>query len=259
MAKARINVYLRYTDYAGMKIRRETLLLTLVVTCLVCAAFLPVEQIISQLQQWAESEPEMAVWIVGSSFLLGVILLLPVSPIVMMAGFLFGLTKGFLLIWITGLIASSLAFWIGRTAARSWVERKVKHNRTFAAIDRAVSQNGLGVVLLTRLAMVFPYGPLNYSLGLSGVSFRDYLLGTNIGIIPAFFLVVYLGTAVSDAASVLSGDVQLERGELLIGFLFLMLVLIAAAFIIRSSLRILRQELASAKRDCHPGTQESAP
>ena len=212
----------------------------------VCALVFPLEQFLLRIQQWAVAFPALAAWIVGTAFVLGAILLLPLSPVVMLAGFLFGMVKGFALIWVTGLFASSLTFWIGRSSARPWVERKLKNRTIFIAVDRAIARKGLWVVILTRLAMVFPYGPLNYSLGLSSVRLRDYLLGTNIGMIPPFLLVVYLGTTASSIAAMVSEGIWPEGQSLLLGLLSVAIVALAATVIARSAVKVLREELAAA-------------
>lgn len=210
-----------------------------------CTVVFPLEQILVRIHQWAEAYPALALWIVGTAFLLGMLLLLPVSPIVMLAGLLFGVVKGFALIWATGLLASSLAFWIGRSSARRWVARKLKNRTIFIAVDRAIGRNGLWVVLLTRLAMVFPYGLLNYSFGLSSVRFRDYLIGTNIGTIPPILLVVYLGTTAGNVTAMLGEGLRPERQTFLLQLLALAIVALVVSLTARSAAKVLREELAT--------------
>lgn len=229
-----------------MKHRRKILTLLPVVALIVLAVFLPLEQILLRIQEWAGTNPKSAAYVVGAFTVLGVVLLLPSSPLMMLAGFLFGLVKGFFVFWLAGIIASALAFWIGRTVARPWVERKLHNNGTFVAIDRAIERKGFLVVLLTRLVMVLPFPPLNYSLGLTGVSFRDYILGTNIGMAVPIFLFVYLGTTVSSVTAIIAGDALLQGRELLISVGALIIVVVTISLIIRVALRVLREELANA-------------
>ena len=115
------------------------------------------------------------------------------------------------------------------------------------AIDRAIQRKGFLVVLLTRLVMMLPYPGLNYSLGLTSVSLRDYVLGTNIGGLPAFFLFVYLGTTVSDITALINGDVSLEGREMLIGMTALFVVICLVLLIVRVAGKILKEELVAAR------------
>ena len=76
------------------------------------------------------------------------------------------------------------------------------------AVERAVSQEGLRLVLLTRLSPAFPFSLLNLAYGLSDVSLRDYSVGL-IGILPGTVLFCGLGALAGDVArfgEVLSGE-----------------------------------------------------
>jgi uncharacterized membrane protein YdjX (TVP38/TMEM64 family) len=211
------------------------------------AIFLPVEQIITAIQNWTEANQSSAVFVVTASIILGTLLLLPLSLMTMLAGFLFGLAQGFAVVLTANLIASTAAFWIGRSFARPWIERKIQRKTIFVAIDRAIQRKGFLVVLLTRLVMMLPYPGLNYSLGLTSVSLRDYVLGTNIGGLPAFFLFVYLGTTVNDITAIINGDVSLEGREMLIGMTALFVVICLVLLIVRVAGKILKEELVAAR------------
>ena len=216
----------------------------LVAGLIVLAVLLPVEEIVAGLQQWAEAHPSHAFYAVTGFTALGFLLMLPASLLMMLAGLLFGLSKGMLSIWLSGMLASTLAWWIGRTAARPLIERRMRRRPVFTAIDRAIQRKGFLVVFLTRIVMVLPFPALNYMLGLTGVRLRDYLAGTNIGMLPPYFLFVYLGTTVSNVSAILSGSIELERSELVTGLVALCAVLAVVGLIVRASAKVLREELA---------------
>ena len=230
-----------------MKAIRVLLTSLIILALLVAAFFLPIEQIVKTIQNWVEANQSSAVFIVTASIVLGTLLMFPLSVMIMLAGFLFGLIQGFVVVWLASFVASSAAFWIGRSFARSWMEKRIQRNATFVAIDRAIKRKGLLVVLLTRLVMVLPYPALNYSLGLTGVKFRDYLLATNIGSVPPFFLFVYLGTTVSDVTAIINGDVSLEGRELLIGLVALFAVAGFVLLIVRIAGKALKEELVTTR------------
>ena len=222
----------------------KILLLTLLLLALVLmATFLPIEQILTGIQMWAELHPSSAVFIVMGCFILGSLMLLPTSLMTMLAGFLFGLVQGFAVVWTGGMIAALIGFWISRSFARNAIERRIRRKATFIAIDRAIRRKGLFVVLLTRVAMVLPYTLLNYSLGLTGVSLRDYVLGTAIGSILPVFLYVYLGTTVSNIAAIVHGDIHLSETEMLFATAGLVVILVFVLLIVRASSKILKEEL----------------
>ncbi|MCI0743984.1 MAG: TVP38/TMEM64 family protein, partial [Verrucomicrobia subdivision 3 bacterium] len=86
------------------------------------------------------------------------------------------------------------AFLVGRYLARGWVAKKIEGNASFAAIDRAVADEGWKIVGLTRLSPVFPFSLLNYAFGLTRVKLRDYVLASWIGMMPGTVMYVYLGS-----------------------------------------------------------------
>jgi uncharacterized membrane protein YdjX (TVP38/TMEM64 family) len=54
-------------------------------------------------------------------------------------------------------------------------------NKRFAAVDRAISQNGLKFVTLLRLSPLLPLAASNYLYGLTSVDLGSYVLGSWIG------------------------------------------------------------------------------
>lgn len=232
-----------------MKNSRASLALALLAAVILTAVFLPVEELLSAAQQWTEANQSTALYFATGLLVIGILLMLPASLMLMLAGFLFGLARGFAIVWIAGLVASTLAFLLGRSIARPWMERRIQRKTTFIAIDRAIRRKGFLVVLLTRLVMVLPYPALNYSLGLTNVSLKDYLLGTNIGMAPPMFLFVYLGTTVSSIAAIMSGDISLQRDEWATGILALVTVVAVVAVLIRKAAAVLKEELTEASAD----------
>jgi uncharacterized membrane protein YdjX (TVP38/TMEM64 family) len=133
--------------------------------------------------------------VVGFILLYGLftVLLLPGTILTLSAGVIFGAVQGSIYAWIGATLGATLAFLTGRYLARQWVTQKIAHRSRFQAIDRAVSQAGLKIVLLTRLSPLFPFNLLNYAFGITGVSLRDYVLGS-VGMIPTTILYVYIGS-----------------------------------------------------------------
>ena len=223
---------------------RLILLMGFVLFAILAAVYFPVEEIIVKLREWTAASPTKAMLGTSLFIVVGFLLMLPSSLLMMLSGFLFGLMEGLAIVWVAGLLASTVAFWIGRTVARPWVERRIRRQSTFMAIDRAIQYKGFLVVLLTRIVMLLPFPALNYTLGLTGVRFRDYLAGSNIGMLPPYFLFVYLGTTVSNVASILDGSISLERGEIVAGTMALAAILLIVALIVRTAARTLKSELA---------------
>lgn len=124
---------------------------------------------------------------------------LPGSILTLGAGVVFGIILGSIYVLIGATLGATAAFLIGRYLARAWIVQKIAGNKSFEAIDRAIGQEGFKIVLLTRLSPLFPFNLLNYALGITRVSLRDYCLGS-IGMIPGTVLYVYLGSLAGNLA-----------------------------------------------------------
>lgn len=140
------------------------------------------------------------------------VLMVPGLVMTLAGGALFGLGAGTAWVFIGATIGSGAAFLVGRHLARSAIEHRIAGNPRFDAIDRAVGADGLRMVFLLRLSPVFPFVFLNYALGLTRISFRDYMLAA-VGMLPGTLLYVYYGALIGDVARV-AGGVPKERGPL---------------------------------------------
>ena len=142
--------------------------------------------------------------------------LVPGSILTLGAGAIFGLVEGTIYVFVAASVGATAAFLIGRYLARGAVESRMAQNRRFAAVDRAVGEEGRRIVFLLRLSPVFPFVYLNYVLGLTRVRFVDFLIGC-VGMLPGTILYVYLGKVAADAAA-LAGGAADERSALSIAF-----------------------------------------
>ena len=132
-------------------------------------------------------------------YALWVTLLLPGVWASMLAGVLYGTWLGSGLVFFGACLGAVVVFLLGRSVLRSWAQRRLEQIPKLQAVERAVSQEGLKLVLLTRLSPAFPFSLLNLAYGLSDVSLRDYTLGL-IGILPGTVLFCGLGALAGDVA-----------------------------------------------------------
>ena len=142
------------------------------------------------------------VYVIG--YALAVAALIPGSLLTLAGGAIFGLARGLAYVFIAAVLGSTAGFLIARYFARGRVEQRIAGNPRFAAIDRAIAQDGLKITFLLRLSPVFPFSFLNYALGLTSVTLRDYLLAS-FGMLPGTLLYVYSGALLGDVAKVAGG------------------------------------------------------
>ena len=141
-------------------------------------------------------------------YALWVTLLLPGVWASMLAGALYGVGWGSLVVFVGACLGAEAAFLLGRGWLRDWARRRLAAAPKLQTIEQAVSREGLRLVLLTRLSPAFPFSLLNLAYGLSEVSLRDYSIGL-IGIVPGTILFCGLGALAGDVArfgEVLSGE-----------------------------------------------------
>jgi len=134
-------------------------------------------------------------------YVVATVAFLPGSILTLGAGVLFGVVMGSFYVFLGATLGAIAAFLVGRYLARGWISKKIEGKQKFAAIDRAVSQEGFKIVFLIRLSPAFPFNLLNYGFGITGVSLKDYALGS-IGMLPGTIMYVYLGSLAGDLARI---------------------------------------------------------
>jgi uncharacterized membrane protein YdjX (TVP38/TMEM64 family) len=149
--------------------------------------------------EWVESLGAIGAIAFMGIYIVATVAFLPGSILTLGAGVVFGVGLGAVYVFISATIGATAAFLVGRYVARDWVTSKIAGNDQFSAIDRAVGQAGLKIVLLTRLSPVFPFNLLNYAFGLTGVSIKDYIIGS-LGMIPGTLMYVYIGSLAGNLA-----------------------------------------------------------
>lgn len=130
------------------------------------------------------------------AFTVGLGLGLPASPFVVSGGALFGVWPGTLLNLLGLLSGSTVAFGIGRFLGRPMVLRWT--GGMVERLDRAVSQNGFQAILTMRLMPLIPFNLSNFAAGATGVSLRDYVLATLLGMLPGIGMVTWFAQSIVD-------------------------------------------------------------
>ena len=176
------------------------------------------------------------VFIVG--YAAAVVAFVPGSVLTLAAGAIFGIAEGTVLVFVAALLGSTAAFLIGRYLARARAEAWIAGDPRFESIDRAIGSQGLRIAVLLRLSPVFPFSLLNYGLGLTGISLRDYVIA-GFGMLPGTLLYVYSGKVAGDVAAAAGGAGDKGLGESLLlgaGLLATVVVTVIVTRIARKAL-----------------------
>lgn len=125
----------------------------------------------------------------------------------LLAGFLFGLWIGVLLVVPSATIGASLVFLAARSA---FGDRLMAKLGSFGAkLERGFKSNAFSYMLTLRLIPAVPFWALNVAGAAFGMKLRDYAAATFLGIIPGSLVYVSIGNGL-DAAFDAGEDVQLS-------------------------------------------------
>jgi uncharacterized membrane protein YdjX (TVP38/TMEM64 family) len=182
------------------------------------------------------------------AYTVAAVLAVPGTILTLGAGFVFGLALGVPLVSAGSVLGAIAAFLVGRFYMQDWAAKRVARSPRLRALAAVTRHDGFTIVLLARLSPLLPYNVLNYLFGLTAVRFRDYVLGSWLGMLPATVLYVYVGSLTKTVAA-LPGD-NLEaawprRVLLVTGFLATVGL---TALIARRATRELRDRLAGEDR-----------
>src|SRR5213082_4217303 len=172
-------------------------------------------------------------------YIVATVFFIPGSVLTLGAGAVFGVGLGSVCVSISATLGATAAFLVGRYLARDAIARKIEKNEKFAAIDRAVADEGWKIVFLTRLSPVFPFTLLNYAFGLTRVKLSHYVLASWLGMIPGTVMYVYLGSLVNIGV----GHRQRTIGEWVLYGVGLLATVVVTVFVTRLARRALARKI----------------
>jgi uncharacterized membrane protein YdjX (TVP38/TMEM64 family) len=158
---------------------------------------------LSNLQSRIENAGFLAPLIYMVIYAIATALILPSTMLNLAGGALFGIVGGMIWTSLAAIVSAILTFWTTRLWMRSWIQKKI-HQR-YRILDQEISEGGIFYLFAVRLLPVIPYGIVNYSSGLTSISFRDYLISTTLGTVLGLFPFVMLGN--SGVKAITTGEV----------------------------------------------------
>ncbi|ABK17919.1 TVP38/TMEM64 family protein [Syntrophobacter fumaroxidans] len=218
----------------------------ILLACLLFAAvavslfFLPVKKYVLEVLEWTRHLGPLGPLVVVLSFLVACVLPIPGSILAMGSGFLFGPFGGTATAATGCTLGACFAFILGRTIARSWVERRIAASVRLSAFDETLGDHGFKIIMLMRLSSVFPFVPLSYALGATRVSFRDHAIASAIGMFPIVAAYAYIGSAAGNLADVISGRTLMGNPQQFLYWGGLGVILVVVFLLIRYAGRAFR-------------------
>jgi uncharacterized membrane protein YdjX (TVP38/TMEM64 family) len=173
---------------------KASLLVAFVIVAIIIVRFTPVKNFLTQesLGRFLNAAGLWAPLVFILVYTVGICLFVPGTLLTALGAAIFGAYWGFLYVWIGAMAGASAAFWIGRTLGREFAASLVGDR--LKKYDDAIEKNGFAAVLYLRL-VYFPFTAMNFGMGLTKVRFRDYFLGTALGIlVGTFIFTFFVGT-----------------------------------------------------------------
>jgi uncharacterized membrane protein YdjX (TVP38/TMEM64 family) len=116
------------------------------------------------------------------------------SPIALLGGFIFGKWFGILIV-VTGLsLGSTLLYIFANYFLKDLIKEKFLYK--FKNLESKFKKNELVYFIFFRFVGLVPFQIANLIPALFNVSIKNYFLGTFLGILPAIFVIVSLGSGI---------------------------------------------------------------
>jgi phospholipase D1/2 len=135
-----------------------------------------------------------AFYLVVGAYLLGSLILFPVTVLNVATVFTFGPILGNLYALAGWLASASMGYGIGRGVGREMVAKLARSwlNRLIQPAGR----HGFLTVLTMRVFPVAPFTLVNFFVGASGIRFRDFFLASIVGRIPGVVMLTLAGVQI---------------------------------------------------------------
>lgn len=125
---------------------------------------------------------------VVASYVIAGFLMVPITLLIAVTGIVFGPVAGAMYAIAGALLSAAATYgiglWLGRETVRRLVGSRI--NR----LSRRIARRGILAMLVVRLLPVAPFTVVNVVAGASHISFRDYMIGTLLGIAPGAVITV---------------------------------------------------------------------
>jgi len=135
-----------------------------------------------------EASPFAPLIVIGG-FVLGGLLVIPLTMLIAATGIVFGPWLGMLYSLLGATLSAVFVYGIGREVGRDAVRRVA--GRRINDLSRRIAKRGLLAMLFVRIVPIAPFSIINLVAGASHLGFRDFLLGTILGLLPGTILISF--------------------------------------------------------------------
>ncbi|MBU9719936.1 MULTISPECIES: TVP38/TMEM64 family protein [Bacillaceae] len=170
-----------------------SLILTILAT-IFCSSYIFSEVTPSDIQSKLLSFNRLSPIILVSLFIIRPFIFFPASILAVAAGLTFGPIYGSLIAYFGSLCGASLSFIVGRKLKGNFKISRWSGDRV-EKLQKKIEEDGFYLVFIMRILPVINFDFVSYVSGLSKVRFKQYILGTIVGIIPGTITLNLIGAS----------------------------------------------------------------
>jgi dihydrolipoamide dehydrogenase len=189
--------------------RNKLILLALLVALVGIAFWLNLHQLIT-LENFRARQTSIDAWIAGNRGLAAfgffaiyvavtAISIPGAAALTLIAGALFGLLQGTIIVSFASTIGATLAFFLSRYLLRDYVEQRFAN--AAARVNKGIDSEGPYYLFTLRLIPAFPFFIINLVMGLTRLRASTYFWVSQLGMLPATVVYVNAGTQLGQLES----------------------------------------------------------
>jgi uncharacterized membrane protein YdjX (TVP38/TMEM64 family) len=120
---------------------------------------------------------------------------IPLTPLILLAGALFGFAEGAVVAWVGLILGTSGAYWIARLIGGSSVSRLLAGRED--VVERLRGRRGFVALLRLRSIPVIPSILVDYASGSARMHYPAYVAATALGALPSTLIYTWLASRVA--------------------------------------------------------------
>jgi dihydrolipoamide dehydrogenase len=185
--------------------RFRILLLGLLVLLITMAVYFDLHQLITldnfrarqaEIDGWVTDNPLNAALSFFALYVAITAINIPGAAVMtLIAGALFGVLQGALIVSFASTIGATFAFLLSRFLLREYIEQRFAD--ILQRINNGLEKDGAFYLFTLRLIPAFPFFAINMVMGITRIKVPTYYLVSQIGMLPATLLYVNAGTQIS--------------------------------------------------------------
>lgn len=125
---------------------------------------------------------------VVTSYVVAGMMMVPVMLLIAVTGIVFGPAYGTVYAMAGSLLCASAGYGIGHWLGRETVQKVLGHR--INTLSRRIAKRGILAVVVVRMLPIAPFTVVNIVAGASHIRFRDYVIGTALGMLPGITMTV---------------------------------------------------------------------